>query len=85
MELAFKVANASNFKKPTYNLQGQLTVVDIWETPAMLVKLFSKALAYTDGKLTTSTLTRISDGATLVRTLTYAAEKWDGTTSVYTP
>ena len=86
MELAFKASSASNYRSASYNEQEQLVVLDIWTTPEMEVRLFSRSLTYEDGQLVTSTLVRISDGATLARSFAYTLEgKWDRTTTVYTP
>ena len=82
MEMEFKAANLSNYKTYTYT-GSNLTAVDIWTTPAMATKLFGKALTY-DGsnQLTQSVLTRVSDGATLTRTLAYTGANLTSTNSV---
>jgi hypothetical protein len=70
MEMAFKQANLTNYKVLTWTL-GQLTAIDIWETPAMLVQLFGKTFSYTGDQLDQTVLTRMSDSATLTRSLAY--------------
>lgn len=71
MELAFKAAHLENHKVLTW-AAGRLTAFDVWETPAMLVKLFHKDFTYdVDGVLTQVVLTRISDGGMLTRDLLY--------------
>lgn len=70
MEMAFKTANLTNYKVLTWTL-GQLTAIDIWTNPGMTVKLFNKVLSYTGDQLTSTVLTRITDSATLTKTLAY--------------
>jgi len=81
LEMDFKASKLLCYKEPGSYTDGYLTLVDVWETPAKLVKLFSKALSYTDGLCTQSVLTRIADGATLTKTLTYDDQgQWASTT-----
>jgi hypothetical protein len=70
MELEFKGAYLLNYKEFSYT-GPRLTLVEIWDAPGKTLQLFSKTLAYTGARLTSTVLTRISDGATLTSTYAY--------------
>ena len=71
LEEAWKYAYRNYYKHFTYT-SGDLTAIDIYTTSAMSTKLFNKTLTYTSGDLTQVKTTRISDGATLTKTLAYS-------------
>ena len=72
LEMAFKAAKLSNYREFTYSQQGDLTDIDIYETDSKLVTLFTKDFIYDNKKnLTDILLTRISDGAQLLKLFTY--------------
>ena len=73
MEYAFRLSFPLAYKEMTYET-GNLMKVELWETAAKLVKLFTKTLAYLAGKVKTITIVRASDNNTVVRTLGYTGE-----------
>jgi hypothetical protein len=70
LELEYRFGVVDRFKEYVYT-GDDLTAINIWTDSGMTVQLFSKAFSYTSGNLTTITLTRISDSATLIKTLSY--------------
>ena len=53
MEMEFKAANASYFKELDYDVNDNLTTIDIWTTPLKTLQLFNKTLSYNvSGNLT---------------------------------
>jgi len=80
LELEYEFAQKTYFKDYTFT-GPRLTAVDIYETAAMLVQLFSKTLSYTGSRLDSFIITRISDGATLTKTFTYAGSRLDTETA----
>ena len=75
LEMAFKAAKLSNYREFTYSQQGDLTDIDIYETDSKLVTLFTKDFAYSQqGNLTDILLTRVSDGAQLLKLFTYSQQ-----------
>jgi len=80
LEMAFKTAKLSNYREFTYSQQGNLTDIDIYEDSTKTVKLFAKDFSYDNKKnLTNILLTRISDGAQLLKIFSYN-QKGDLTT-----
>jgi hypothetical protein len=71
MEMEFKAANASYFKELGYDVDDNLTTVDIWTTPSKVLQLFSKTLTYDGGKLDRTLLTRITDDAKILKIFSY--------------
>jgi len=73
LELAFKSAHLSNYKEYAYDVGGNLIDIDIYDSSAKALLIFHKDLVYDgNGYLISSVLTRVSDGATLTKTYTYA-------------
>jgi hypothetical protein len=71
MEIAWQQAYRAYYNEITYNLDGSIDEVNLYDGPAKAVHLFSKVLGYTGDDLTTIALTRVSDGKVLTKTLGY--------------
>jgi len=70
MEMAFKVANLTNFKETTFSA-GLLLNLSIYTDSGKGTKLFNKDFTYSTGQLTTVVLTRISDSVISTKNLLY--------------
>lgn len=81
LQLAFSSSNLSNYKVLGFT-GDNLTSIDIWTSPGMITKLYSKVLAYTGSRLDQVVTTRISDGAVLTRNITYVGDAVTSITSV---
>jgi len=74
MEMEYKTAYPSYYKEFTYSQQGDLTDIDIYETDAKLVQLFSKDFTYSGQDLSQTLLTRISDGSQILKIFGYTGQ-----------
>lgn len=83
MELAHKFASSNNYKEMIFDVDGQLTDVNIYADNTKTIQLFSLELSYTNSQLTQSVLTRISDGATLTKTLVYNGSELSTITKIH--
>jgi hypothetical protein len=68
---------AWNYLLPHYYTQmiytgSNVTQIIYWDTPAMSTQVFTKNMTYTSGLVTQVVLTRISDSATLTKTIAYS-------------
>ena len=76
MEMEFKVAHLCYYKDLNYNVQKQLSRINIYSDSTANVLLFFKLFTYNAQKqLTQTDLTRVSDGVTLTTVFTYNAQK----------
>jgi len=72
MEMAFKLANLTNFRETIYDTNGLLTNLSIYTNSSKTTKLFNKDFTYDVSEvLTTITLTRVSDSTILTKNLVY--------------
>ena len=76
LESQFNAASKSYYKRLIYTGDA-LTGIDIYVDDTMGIKLFGKVLTYTGDDLTDITITRVSDGASMSKTLTYASGSLD--------
>ena len=75
LENAYKASAPLNFKELVY-ASGNLSRINVWTNSAMLTKLFQTDLTYDISDiLLTSSLVRIIDSATLVKTFIYSASQ----------
>ena len=68
---------AWNYLLPHYYTQmiytgSYVTEIIYWDSPSMTTQVFTKNMTYTGGLVTQIVLTRISDSATLTKTITYS-------------
>ena len=86
LELAWDITFPSFYSEPAYNVDGTIQSVDTWDSSSKVVHIFNKAYTWTSGQLTKVIVTRVSDGQTLEKDITYNV---DGTlknvTRIYTP
>lgn len=76
MEMAFKTSNPCYYKEFIYNVDKQLTEINIYTDSTSNVLLFSKVLTYNAEKqLIQIDLTRSSDGAIVTSSFTYNVSK----------
>ena len=76
LETAFKASAAFHYKELVYT--GELlTQMNVWTDNTMTTKLFQIDYTYTGEQLTTVVVTRISDSATLTKTLAYTGDTLD--------
>jgi len=68
---SFLNAYSTYYSEFTYDVSGNLTNVDVWETSGKLLKLFSKVLTYTTGSLTGVSLTDEVNTKTLTKVFSY--------------
>lgn len=76
LENQFNSASKNYYKKLIYT-SNVLTGIDIYVDNTMAIKLFGKVLAYTGDDLTSIVITRISDGASITKTLSYINDQLD--------
>lgn len=77
LEGEYKLSSLNNFKELIYS-GDNLTQINVWETPAKIVKIFEKNLSYTGGQLTQIVLTRVSDSEVLTKDFTYTGDNLTG-------
>ena len=68
---------AWNYQVPHYYTQltytgDNVTQIDYWDSPAMVTKIFNKTISYTGNLVTSVVLTRIVDGNTLTKNISYS-------------
>ena len=87
LELQWIYYYANFYTELTYNISKVLTSVDIYIDNTKVTKLFSKDFTYDlSGRCSQVLVTRISDGKTLTKTLTYDGSGYLLTaTRVYSP
>ena len=73
LELQFKAAYHTKFSEFTF-AAGALTEINIWDTLAKGVKLFTKTIEYVSGNIDTITITDELNGKILTTTFTYDVE-----------
>lgn len=66
-----------SYNNPHYYTQliytgSNVTSIIYWDSPSMTTQIFTKAITYTGGLATSVLLTRISDSATLTKTIAYS-------------
>lgn len=71
LELAQLLATLDCFTELSYT-GDKLTLIEIFTDSGMLTKLFEKTFTYTGDNLTTMTITRMSDGATITCSYSYS-------------
>ena len=71
LELAWDISYASNYAEPTYDITGKITQYNIWDSSAKAVHIFNKTFTYTGNNVTRVLVTRVLDGQTLQKDLTY--------------
>jgi len=71
LEMAFKTANLTNYKEFGYDIDNSLNLITIYENDTKAVTLFTKSLIYTNGNLSQTVLTRITDSAILTKDISY--------------
>jgi hypothetical protein len=59
-----------NFKEVT-RISGQITQVDVWDSPDKNIHLFSKVISYLASKISSILITHISSGATISKSISY--------------
>lgn len=74
LELEFKFSQLTNFKTLAYT-GNNLTLVNTYVDNTLTDLIFTKSLFYTGSRLDQTILTRLSDGATVTKDLTYLANK----------
>jgi hypothetical protein len=85
-ELAWDDSFPSNYSELTYDgTTGLITELDIWDTSAKAIHLFSKVYAYASGVLSSVTITRVQTGSKIVKSINYSGGKPFSVTRVYTP
>jgi hypothetical protein len=86
MELAWDILYASNYGEPTYDISGKITQYNIWDSAAKTVHVFNKTFTYTGTNITTVLVTRVLDGQTLQKNITYnVGNQVTSVTRTYTP
>lgn len=86
LELAWDILYPSYYSEPTYNGSGQITAYDIWDTSAKALHIFNKTFTYTGTNITEVLITRVYDGKTLQKNLTYnGSGQVLNVTRIYTP
>ena len=68
------------YQDPHYYTQmiytgSNVTEIIYWDSPSMVTQLFTKNMTYTGGLVTQVVLTRISDSATLTKTIAYSGSQ----------
>ena len=85
MELAWDILYATNYAEPTYS-GGRIVQYDIWDSSAKAIHVFSKAFTYTGTNVTKVVVTRVLDGQTLEKDITYnMSNQVTSVTRTYTP
>jgi hypothetical protein len=69
-----------SYQNPHYYTQltytgSNVTGITYWDSPSMITQIFTKGITYTGGLVTQVVLTRISDSATLTKTITYSGSE----------
>lgn len=85
VEMAFDELHPSNYSENNYNVAGQVTNVDIWDSSAKNIHLFSKVFTYAASKLSRVQITLIPTGSMITKTIAYSGGKIANVTRVYTP
>ena len=86
MELAWDILYADNYSEPTYDISGRITQYDIWDSSAKAIHIFNKTFTYTGTNVTRVLVTRVLDGQTLQKDLTYNVNNQvTSVTRTYTP
>lgn len=68
---AFFDASSHYPKTYIYNVDGEMTQINIYSDPGLTNQMYTKNLTYSGENLTSITLTRHSDGEVFTKTLTY--------------
>lgn len=86
LELAWDINYPSFFAKATYNIDGTIQALDIYDSSAMTIHVFNKAYTWTGGQLTKVVVTRVPDSQTLEKDITYNLDgSLNTVTRIYTP
>jgi len=70
LDTMFNFAYTNNYTEFAY-IDGAIDVISVYETATKTTPLFTKALSYTDGSITSLTITDEDTGYVLTKTLTY--------------
>jgi len=72
LEMSFKAANLTNYKELSYDSDDNLELITIYENDTKVVSLFTKEFFYDSaGILMAILITRNSDAASILKSLTY--------------
>jgi hypothetical protein len=86
LELAWDILYASNYAETTYDGSGKLTQYNIWDSSAKAIHIFNKTFTYTGSNVTKVVVTRVLDGQTLEKDITYnMSNQLVNVTRTYTP
>ena len=82
LELCFNQAYNSAYHEPV-ETNGIITQINIYDTPAKGILLFSKILNRVDGVLSSIVITNEINGTSLTKTFTFVDGKWKSTSKTY--
>jgi len=86
LELAWDINYPSFYTEPTYNLDGTIATLDIWDSASKTVHVFNKTYTWMSGQLTKVVITRIPDSQTLEKDFVYNLDgSLKNVTRIYTP
>lgn len=86
MELAWDILYADNYSEPTYDISGKITQYNIWDSSSKAIHVFNKTFTYTGNNVTRVLVTRVLDGQTLQKDITYdLSNRVLNVTRTYTP
>lgn len=84
-ELAWDDNYPSNYSELTYDMSGNVTAMNVWDSSAKAIHLFTKAFNYTAGKLSSVVITRIQTSSTITKNIVYSGGKVSSVTRTYSP
>ena len=82
LELCFNQAYNSAYHEPV-ETNGIITQINIYDTPAKGILLFSKIFNRVDGVLSSIVITNEINGTSLTKTFTFSNGKWMSTSKTY--
>lgn len=86
LELSWDINYPSFYTEVAYNVDGTISTVDIYDTSAKVVHVFNKTLTWTSGLVTKIIVTRVPDGQTIEKDITYNLDgSLKNVTRIYTP
>ena len=82
LELCFNQAYNTAYHEPI-EVNGLITQINIYDTPAKGTLLFSKIFNRVDGVLSSIVITDETNGTSLTKTFTFIDGKWKSTSKTY--
>jgi hypothetical protein len=74
IDLDFKSAYNTYYHEITYNIDGDVSAINIWTDSSKATQLFSKAFTYSEGNLTQIAITDGSGTTLLTKLFSYDAD-----------